>query len=563
MRQINKYFVFSSLIYKSVSLLQLIILAYMFRSSAYFSQSFEQTQMRLIDDYAMQFGVYNFQSNMIGLDLQRVFFYYEYAYGWLFWFVFGCLTLPFRLMFKYFPSQLSEQLLIISVRSVNIVIIFVTLLLLTKILRKILVKEMNFLKTTTSLLAITIILTPTFGYWSGRPMPPILAATILLLGIYIGIENRNIETNKILLVAAIFGLAIGIKINYLMYVPLCILLIIETRRTIYGDFRIKLGLNPIIFKTIFIFLLSIVFSLSPALLFDPIQGFPKVINTFNLFRSLSTSNQVGSFEQFLDNFVNGIVLSGFGFIPQLALFLVTLYLLFEKISGKARKRSLGLLLIISLYILICEILLSYHLGLGKIYVQSYSLPILLFLPIYFLIILREFMVNTRKILSLGISLFVLVMINFTYTLKLNDSSFPTIYAYQYMDKQAHKASLFKLQKEMQSEIKLGEQNIEIIQDYTLPTAWSGFRKQVALTYAYNDWEKKSLKSNSHYLYLIIDRKNPKLRDDMSRESSLLHSNTSDQILENIISSRTFLDRNCKLEASRTRYFLFTCVPSTS
>ena len=173
------------------------------------------------------------------------------------------------------------------------------------------------------------------------------------------------------------------------------------------------------------------------------------------------------------------------------------------------------------------------------------------------------MVNTRKILSLGISLFVLVMINFTYTLKLNDSSFPTIYAYQYMDKQAHKASLFKLQKEMQSEIKLGEQNIEIIQDYTLPTAWSGFRKQVALTYAYNDWEKKSLKSNSHYLYLIIDRNNPKLRFEMSRESSLLHSNTSDQVLENIISSRTFLDRNCKLEASRTRYFIFACVPSTS
>ena len=530
-------------------------------SSVYFSQSFEQTQMRSIDDYAMQHGIYVFQSNILNFDLQRVFFYYDYAYGWLFWFVFGCLTLPFHLIFKYFPSQSSEQLLIISVRSTNIVIIFMILLLLTKILRKILVKEMNFLKITTGLLAITIILTPTFGFWAGRPMPPILAATILLSGIYFGIKDQKIETKRIFLLATIFGLAIGIKINYLIYIPLCILLIIETRRAIYGDCRIKLRLNKITCKTIFIFLLSIVFSLSPALLINPVQGFPIIFKIFNVFRSLSASYQVPNFDQFLNNYVNGIALSGFGLIPQVGLIFFTLYLIFEKIFRKTRKRSLDLLIIISFYILICEIFLSYFLGLGVEFVQSYSLPLLLFLPIYFLIILREFRVNTGKITSLGIALFVLVMINFAYTLKLNDSNFPTIYYYQYTDRQAYKASLFELQKRMQSEIKLGEQKIEIIQDYTLPTAWSGFRKKVTLTYVYNDWEKKSLKSNSHNLYLIIDRNNPNLQDEVSLKSSLLHLNPSDQVLQNIISSRTFLNRNCKLEASRTRYFLFVCVPS--
>ena len=535
----------------------------MFGSSVYFSQSFEQTQMRSIDDYAMQHGIYVFQSNILNFDLQRVFFYYDYAYGWLFWFVFGCLTLPFHLMFKYFPSQLSEQLLIISVRSVNIVIILIILLLLTKILQIILRKEINSLKIATWLLTIIILLTPTFGFWAGRPMPPILAAAILLAGIYLGLKNRNIETRKIFLLAAIFGLAIGIKINYLIYIPLCILLIVETRRAIYGECRIKLRLNTITLKTIFVFLLSILFSLSPALLVNPIQGFPIIFKIFNVFRSLSASYQVPNFDQFLNNFINGIALSGFGLIPQMGLILFTVYLIFKKISGKARKQKIDLLIIISFYILICEISLSYLLGLGVEYVQSYSLPILLFLPIYFSIILRELRVSVRKIITLGTSLFVLVGINFAYTLKLNDSRFPTIYSVQSSYSQAYKASIFELQKRMQSEIKLGGQNIEIIQDYTLPTAWSEFRKQVTLTYAYNDWDKKSLKSNSHYLYLIIDRKNPKLRDDMSRESSLLHSNTSDQILENIISSRTFLDRNCKLEASRTRYFLFTCVPSTS
>jgi hypothetical protein len=535
----------------------------MFGSSAFFSQSFEQTQMRSIDDYAMQYGIYIFQSNILNFDLQRVFFYYEYAYGWLFWFLFGCLTLPFHLIFKYFPSQASEQLLIISVRSVNIVIILMILLLLTKILQIILIKEINSLKIATGLLTLMIILTPTFGFWAGRPMPPILASAILLAGIYLGIKNRNIETRRIFLLAAIFGLAIGIKINYLIYIPLCILLIVETRRVVYGNYRIKIRLNSITFKTILVFLLSILLSLSPALLINPIQGFPIAFKIFNVFRSLSASYQVSNFDQFFNNFVNGIAYSGLGLIPQAGLVLFTVYLIFLKILGKARKQKIDLLIIISFYILISEIFLSYFLGLGVEYVQSYSLPILLFLPIYFSIILREFGVSIRKVIYVVTLFFVLIAINFAYTLKLNDSKFPTIYSFQSTYSQAHKASIFELQKKMQSEITLGEQNIEIIQDYTLPTAWSGFRKQVTLTYAYNDWEKKSLKTNSHNLYLIIDRNNPNLRDEISLKSSLLNLKPSDQILQNIISSQTFLGRNCKLEASSNRYFLFSCVPSTS
>jgi len=562
-RQIFSYVGISSKIHKLILLLQSIILAYMFGSSAFFSQSFEQTQMRSIDDYAMQYGIYIFQSNILNFDLQRVFFYYEYAYGWLFWFLFGCLTLPFHLIFKYFPSQASEQLLIISVRSVNIVIILMILLLLTKILQIILIKEINSLKIATGLLTLMIILTPTFGFWAGRPMPPILASAILLAGIYLGIKNRNIETRRIFLLAAIFGLAIGIKINYLIYIPLCILLIVETRRVVYGNYRIKIRLNSITFKTILVFLLSILLSLSPALLINPIQGFPIAFKIFNVFRSLSASYQVSNFDQFFNNFVNGIAYSGLGLIPQAGLVLFTVYLIFLKILGKARKQKIDLLIIISFYILISEIFLSYFLGLGVEYVQSYSLPILLFLPIYFSIILREFGVSIRKVIYVVTLFFVLIAINFAYTLKLNDSKFPTIYSFQSTYSQAHKASIFELQKKMQSEITLGEQNIEIIQDYTLPTAWSGFRKQVTLTYAYNDWEKKSLKTNSHNLYLIIDRNNPNLRDEISLKSSLLNLKPSDQILQNIISSQTFLGRNCKLEASSNRYFLFSCVPSTS
>ncbi len=109
----------------------------MFGSSAYFSQSFEQTQMRLIDDYAMQYSVYTFQNDIFNLNLSGIFFMFDYAYGWLFWFVFALLTMPFRILFNYFSNQSSEQLLIISVRSVNIVLLFILLRFLVKIIQKI------------------------------------------------------------------------------------------------------------------------------------------------------------------------------------------------------------------------------------------------------------------------------------------------------------------------------------------------------------------------------------------------------------------------------------------
>jgi hypothetical protein len=533
----------------------------MFGSSAYFSQSFEQTQMRLIDDYAMQYSIYTFQNDIFNLNLSGIFFMYDYAYGWLFWFVFALLTMPFRMLFNYFLNQSSEQLLIISVRSVNIVLLFILLRYLVKIIQKILFKELEFTRLISILLSTTIILTPTFGYWVGRPMPPILAATIFILGIYLAVANQSIETRKLLLLAAVFGLAVGVKINYLMYLPLCILIIAEIRRVIYVDYKMRFRFSQIIFKAIPTFLVGIIFSSSPALFIYPTQGFPKLLETFNLFRSLSISDQVDSFKQLLDNFVNGIALSGFGIIPQLAIIFFTLYLLLVKFLRQTSKRIPNLLLAISLYILLSEIFLSYLLGLGTQYIQSYSLPIISIIPIYFLLILREYALNNRKLLILVITFFILITFNFIYTLKLDNSNFPNIYSYQSMDKKAHQASSFELQNRMQSEIRLGEQNIEIIQDASLPTAWSGFRNKVFLTYAYNDWEKKSLSLGDNDLYLFIDKKNRTFYIDEFSNDSSLNQSPSDQILQNIVRNQTFLGRNCKLVSNETRYFSYICVAS--
>ena len=561
MHQSNRFFSFPSLSYKLVYLIQLIIFFYLLRSSLYFSENFEQTQMRLIDDYAMQYSIHIFQNDTLNFDLQGIFFKYDYAYGWLFWFVFGFSTMPFRILFNNFPNQSSEQLLIISVRSVNIVLLFILLRVLTKIIQKILFKELEFTRSISILLATTIILTPTFGYWVGRPMPPIFAATILISAIYIAVAKRSIETRKLLLLAAVFGLAVGVKVNYLIYVPLCILLIAEIRSVIYGDHKIRFRFNQIIFKLVPTFLVGVVLSSSPALFIYPTRGFSKLLEIFNLFRSLSTSVQVDSFKQLLDNFVNGIALSGFGIIPQLAILFFAGYLFLVKFSRQTSKQSPNLLMVISLYILVSEIFLSYLLGLGTIYIQSYSLPMISIIPIYFSLITRKYALNNRKLFILVITFFVLIAFNFIYTLKLNDSNFPNIYSYQSMDKKAHQAATFELQNRMQSEIELGEQNIEIIQDHSLPTAWSGFRNKVFLTYAYNDWEKKTLSLGNNDLYLFIDKKNRAFYNDEFLDNSSSNQATSDQTLKNIVRSQTFLGRNCKLVSNEARYLSYICVAS--
>lgn len=527
----------------------------------YFSENFEQTQMRLIDDYAMQFSIYTFHDDILNLNFPGISFKYDYAYGWLFWFIFGIVTIPFHLLYKYFPNLTNEQLLIISVRTVNIVLIFIIFRLLAKIIYKILLNELKFIKIVSNLLATTIILTPTFGYWAGRPMPPILATTIFTLGVYIGIEKRNIEARKLFLLSAVFGLAVGVKVNYIIYVPLFVLVIAEIRRLIYGNDKIRFRFNKVAFKILLSFLVGGIFSSSPALFFSPLQGFPKIFEIFNLFRSLSLSDQVGTLKQFLDNFINGIVLSGFGLIPQLAIIFFLFYIVFKNLVRHNKKQNSYMIIAISIYILVCEIFLSYLLGLGTIYIQSYSLPMILILPIYFSIILREYAFNNRKLWISVTSFLMLAFFNFIYTLEMNNSSFPTIYAYQYMDNEAHGSGTFKLQRRMQSEVNLGNNNIEIIQDSSLPTAWSGFRDQVSLTYAYNDWEKKSLGLSNNQLYLFIDKKYRTFDHRGASKNSSLIQSPSDQIVGRLVLEQSFLGRSCQIRSNNSRYLLYICVAS--
>jgi hypothetical protein len=306
-----------------------LVIIYLFWSASLFSDNFEQTQMRLIDDYAMQYSIYTLQSNILHGSLLNTFFQIDYAYGWLYWISFALLTLPFRYFFNSYGGSETESLFIISVRSINIFILIFLAIVIFKIIKKTFSKtdiQSNF---PVFLLSASLMLSPAIGYWVGRPMPPLFSICLLAIGILVGLANYEDKPERPYWVALILGLAVGIKINYIIFVPVIVPLIILIRRSLYDDkFEIKKLLN--IVKIGCSASLGFFIAASPALIINPLQTFPRYIATINLFRGLSVSAHTKSFGEFWKNFINGVIFSGFGPAVHLTIFILLFLLTVDR-----------------------------------------------------------------------------------------------------------------------------------------------------------------------------------------------------------------------------------------
>jgi hypothetical protein len=121
---------------------------------------------------------------------------------------------------------------------------------------------------------------------------------------------------------------------------------------------------------------------------------------------------------------------------------------------------------------------------------------------------------------------------------------------------------FVLQKKMQDEIPLTNNSLDIIQDYTLPTAWSGFRTGVNLTYSYDDWDVNVPPSSTNTLYLFFDKSQHKFNILKSEDDASVDSTYSDSDIEanKILRTLKFGNRSCELSSENERYFLLKCNP---
>jgi len=362
-------------------------------------------------------------------------------------------------------------------------------------------------------------------------------------------------------VALILGLAVGIKINYIIFVPVIVPLIIFIRRSLYDSrFEIQKLLN--VFKMGCSAFLGFFIAASPALIINPIEAFPRYIATFNLFRGLSVSEQTKTFGEFWTNFIKGVVFSGFGPAVHLIVFILLVLLTLDKYIFLKKYNVRSSILLVGFMILLLQIFLSFYLGLGVEYVQSYTLPLVPLIPIFLAVLINIFHKRPVQATVASLAIFAMTSFNFVFTVIEKNPSIPNIDTYQRMFQRDVQTGRFTLQKEMQDEIPLTNVPIDIIQDYTLPTAWSGFRTGVNLTYSYDDWDVNTLTISTNTLYLFFDKSQHKINILKTDEDASIDSTYSDSDREahKILRTLKFGNLSCELRSENQNYFLLECNP---
>jgi hypothetical protein len=184
------------------------------------------------------------------------------------------------------------------------------------------------------------------------------------------------------------------------------------------------------------------------------------------------------------------------------------------------------------------------------------------MPIFLAHLIKTFHKRPVQITAASLAIFAMTLINFVFTVTDKDPSIPNIDTYQRMYERDMQSGRFALQKKMQNDIPLNNSSIDIIQDYTLPTAWSGFRTGVNLTYSYDDWDVNISTISRNTIFLFFDKSKHKIENLGTDAFASRGSTYSDSDIEalNILRTLKFGNRICDLRSDTPDYFLLKCNP---
>jgi hypothetical protein len=538
--------------YHSISIaLNLFIImyfAYLLWSITLFSSSFELLATRSIDEYAMQFSIFRYQEHLLSGDIDKIFFNYDYAYGWFYWILFSAFSLPWHLLNEAFPSEIGEQAQILSVRIVNPLALGLLVVLIYLTLRNLSKNDSPEVRLKCKAFASSFLLMPSLGFWVGRPNPPIISTLFFALSLYLITRQRVLGTNQILLVSGLLGISVGIKINHIMYVPAIIVCaFIWRKEDILRVFNFQNTL-----KAILVFAFSLTMSISPLIVFMPHKYFSEFWKELNYFRVASTGEHVTQFSQFINNINESAGIAAFG---QFVLYLFFIYALYKIFFDKSSSILVKLFL---LYIMSLLVYLAFTVGRGSLLLQSYLFPI--FLIVSLLVFSQTTNIWEIQKKSTLILLLIPIMASLNFFSHLDSISFDrqAINSYHVGYLISEKSGELKMQAEVQASLPRTLTNITLFQDWTLPTVTTPFRPNVNLTFVFDNWEQYSELSINKDFYLLIDKRN---RDWLLSESQEEFMNTlsaSQKILQEIVSRRKFNDSVCEIVKEGTLYIFMRC-----
>lgn len=469
-----------------------------------FSGSFEELSLRNVDDNAMQISIGNMHEDFLALNYRNTLFKFDYAYGWIFWFTYSMVSFPVFILYK-FQILSSESLIIVTNRFLTVAIAFLLLIVLRLIFFK-LIKilslknlEVKYSELIVNSILVFTLLTPVFGYWTGRVQPNLLSALFMCLGFYFLLtqllRSKNGLTAKQLTIFALFvGGSVAAKPIAVIWLPmilLCYLFLNGTEpRRLFSWSRIK----EFSLATILIFFFTGILS-SPSILFDPTGTLSRELSVFKYF-SETTSGVFNEPRILLDRLVNGFYQPTYG--KLFFIFITVLFILNLVINRK----SSGWLISASvfLYTLAMGVLLSFYGPIFSLLIGSYMICGLAFITTALLLVLIRLTSGPLLIGSL-ILLLSAALLNFVDQLdSKGDESKMSINSYLVEYQEQDTALGFSEISKLQLLVDPKPFDI-IVQSYRTPTVHSPMYSDIQTIYVFDNWNKLSPELNINWLIL--------------------------------------------------------------
>ena len=465
-----------------------------------FSDNYELTQVREIDDYALQFSMFQMRTDMENSELRKLIFRFDYSYGWLYWIIYSGFGFLLSKLNLSFISQ--EALMFFDSRQLTLIIFLATLLLVYFTLKKLDIFSGLFKSGVIYTAFLFILYSPGLTGYVVSVKPVILSIFLMYLAVYILIPELNptkvksrLELRKIG-AAIFFGLAAGTKLTIIFSFPIILVLLSQVA---YDSKVSQFLMRKKMFLYLSIFIISFVFAISPSIYITPMKSTQEILNLIYIFTQLSAGGEQ-NFHQGLNNFVSSTQAISPGIIP---LIIIT-FMLIYKLESRRR-------LFLGLYLLPYALIffLSLSLGNGVEWVVSYSLGISILLYLAFILVLN-YICDYKKIIIKGLFISILGIIPFNFLnnypyLKIHDSYTLNHFTnkYYFLSKNGTLEESAKLKE------KYGESffiNKVVLQDYQTPLIWSNFRTGMRNFLIYDNWDE-AVRSYGEVTEVIILKMN--------------------------------------------------------
>lgn len=470
----------------------LVFFAFQVYNVHLFSDSFEALTIRNIDDAAMQGAISEWHQAIFERKASEVFFKFDYAYGWIFWLIYGLASLPAAIVLHFSSNKIAvESLVIQSNRFTTVLIAIVFLYSFRQVLKQMSLRYLsdkvsnNQIKNYINYVTILVLFSPSLGYWIGRVQPNILVLASITISVLFLIKSRELSKqnsieSKYLLISIVFlSISFASKAVTIYWLPLYFVALYFVHAEYFKQREILF-----FYKRSSLYLtLTISFSLffiAPSFVIQPIKTLNKVIEIFSYFAKTTTERYTD-----LSEVLNRV---RFGFADQiigtLPFVLIILSILAPILYHQRISRAS-----VFLYLYICLVTLTFSFfgPTQKMLIASYSLPSILLFGIMGLFTLQYLVKPPTKIMF-ALLFGLLMILNFLQNLDgINGTRREALNTY-YVDSRSEETQLKLLEiKNLQEIIKLDD-DPSIVQSFLTPTAYSSMYTNISVLYVFHNWE---------------------------------------------------------------------------